>query len=137
VVQLGRSVTADAFDERFGKWLYSGDPIRGTPSERISNIWTNFEAANGLFTLWELTGEQAYLEKLGRVLRWLATRQRNPITGEWFYNVDDAGRPVDTDVFGNACGWMTFEWKSSYHAVRALLSIERRARALTQHLDGA
>ncbi len=130
VVQLGRSVTGDAYDPSHGKWFYSGSPKSGQVLERVSNFWTNFEALNGLFELWELTNEPHFLEKFGSVLTWLETRQINSRTREWYYNVDDAGNPVDLDVFGNPCGWMTFEWKSSYHSVRALLSRKLRIQQI-------
>jgi mannobiose 2-epimerase len=122
VVRLGRSVTDAAYDSSYGKWLYSGDPITGRVIHRESSIWANFEALNGLSTLHQMTGEPEFLDKFEGVLRWLETKQRNPAVGEWYYNVDHRGRPLDTDVFGNDCAWMSFAWKSSYHSLRALLT---------------
>jgi hypothetical protein len=125
VVRLGRSVTNSAYDGAYGKWLYSGDPITGRAIQRASNLWVNFEALNGLSTLYQLTGEWEFLEKFERVLTWLESKQINRAVGEWYYNVDDRGNPVDTDVFGNDCAWMTFAWKSSYHSLRALITAKR------------
>lgn len=130
LARLGRSVTTRAYDRKHGKWFYSGNPLTGQVMQRVSNIWTNFETLNGLATLYDLTGEAGYLVKLERVLSWLETKQINDAVGEWHYNVDDRGRPVDRDVFGNDCGWMSFAWKSSYHSLRALMTrkhwIEKR-----------
>jgi mannobiose 2-epimerase len=125
IVRLGRSVTVSAYDRAYGKWLYSGDPITGKAIHRVSSLWANFEALNGLSTLYQLTDEWKFLEKFERVLSWLESKQINHAVGEWYYNVDDRGRPVDTDVFGNDCAWMTFAWKSSYHSLRALMTGKR------------
>ncbi|MHC4455343.1 MAG: AGE family epimerase/isomerase [Planctomycetota bacterium] len=122
VIELGKDVTTYAYDSNYGKWFYSGNPISGQINERVSNIWTNFEALNGLSTMYELTGETSYLEKYEKVLEWLEDEQMNDATKEWYYNVDDSGNPVNTDVFGGQCGWITFAWKSSYHSLRALMT---------------
>lgn len=134
VIRLGRSVTEAAYDRSYGKWLYSGDPITGRVIHRDSSIWANFEALNGLSTLHLLTGEPELLEKFERVLRWLESKQRNHAVGEWYYNVDHRGRPLDTDVFGNDCAWMTFAWKSSYHSLRALMTRKRWLESLCSTL---
>lgn len=130
VIELGKSVTTSAYDSNYGKWFYSGNPVSGQINEGVSNIWTNFEALNGLSTMYELTGETSYLEKFEKVLEWLEDEQMNDATKEWYYNVDDSGKPVNTDVFGAQCGWITFAWKSSYHSLRALMTrkewIEKR-----------
>ncbi len=125
VVELGRSTTELAYDRELGKWFYSADPRTGAVRQRSANVWTNFEALNGLSTLYRMTGDAMYLDRFERVLAWLETKQRNPEVGEWYYSVDDQGRRVDHDVFGNDCAWMTFAWKSSYHSLRALLTQKR------------
>jgi hypothetical protein len=137
LVSLGRSVTALAYDREHGKWLYSGNPITGKVAQRLSSIWANFEALNGLATLYDLTADVAYFDKFERVLRWLELKQANPRVGEWYYTVDDAGRPVDHDVFGNDCAWMSFAWKSSYHTLRALMARKHWLEDLSPSLAGS
>ena len=121
VTALGRAVSEFAYDRAHGKWFYSGNPISGQVLSRISNFWTNFEALNGLATLYDLTGESEFLHKFEGVLTWLESKQINAAVGEWYHNVDDRGRPLDQDV-DNGCAWMSFAWKSSYHSLRALIT---------------
>jgi mannose/cellobiose epimerase-like protein (N-acyl-D-glucosamine 2-epimerase family) len=125
VVNLGRTVSATAFDSARGKWFYSGDPISGKVLRKVSNYWTNFEALLGLGTMYQLTGDNQYLVQFDAVLSWLETKQLNKKVGEWYYNVNRFGRPVNTDVFNGAGGWMTFGWKSSYHGTRTLLHLRQ------------
>jgi mannobiose 2-epimerase len=125
LVSLGRCTTEAAYDRVHGKWCYSGNPLTGKVLQRISSFWVNFEALNGLATMYRLTGEAGYLEKFEKVLAWLEAKQINAAVGEWYCHVDDAGRPVDRDVYGNDCAWMSFAWKSSYHSLRALITCKQ------------
>jgi mannose/cellobiose epimerase-like protein (N-acyl-D-glucosamine 2-epimerase family) len=125
VIALGRAVSRVAYDPVHGKWFYSGNPLTGEVLVRVSSFWTNFEALNGLAEMHDLTGEPEYLEKFERVLSWLERKQINAAVGEWYYNVDEHGRPLDRDIFNSDCGWMSFAWKSSYHSLRALIHCKR------------
>lgn len=128
VIRLGASVTDAAYDRRRGRWYYSGNPLTGRVSQRVANIWTHFEALNGLAVLFDLTGDASFLARFDRVLDWIGSRQLNAEVGEWYYNVNGRGRPVSRDVFNGDCGWMTFAWKSSYHSLRALMNLKKWSR---------
>lgn len=121
LLKLAGCTTQAAFDRRLGRWFYAGRPLSGKATNKMANIWTNFEALNGLSTAYQLSGEQTYLKTYDRVLEWLDTKQCNPQTGEWYYNVDRRGRPLLQGAYGENTGLMSFAWKSSYHSTRALL----------------
>jgi mannobiose 2-epimerase len=122
LLSLAGSTTEAALDRKLGRWFYAGQPLSGRATEKTANIWTNFEALNGLATAYRLSSEEKYLRAYDRVLEWLETKQCNPQTGEWYYNVDRRGRPLLRGVYGEDTGMMTFAWKSSYHSTRALLA---------------
>ncbi len=130
VVKLGQRVCGSAFDSVRGKWFYSGNPISGKVVHKVANIWTNFEALNGLSTMYDLTGEIEYLNKYDQTIHWLETKQFNVKVGEWYYNVNNRGRPMKKDVYTGDCGWMTYSWKSSYHSTRALITQKRWLAAI-------
>lgn len=125
VLGLAHSMADSAHDRKRGKWFYSGNPLTGKPRHKIANFWVQFEALNGLFVAYQLSGDTKFLLQFDDILTWLETGQKNPRVGEWYYNVNNRGRPVNRDVFNGQCHWMTFPWKSSFHSLRALMSARR------------
>ncbi len=137
LLALARSTSRRAFDRRLGKWYYSGAPLTGRPRKKTANIWTQFEALNGLMVAYRLSSEPEFLTMFDRVLEWLDTKQRHPRLGEWYYNVDSRGRPLIRGVYGEPCGWMSFPWKSSYHSFRALIACKLWLQSEIQDLPKA
>jgi mannobiose 2-epimerase len=124
-MRVGSSVTERGYDRARGKWFHSADPVTGRVLRREAVFWVQFEALNGLSTMWQLTSEPHYLDKFERVLTWLETKQYNPAVGEWYSMVDDRGRPLARTPFGEDCAWLSYPWKASYHSVRALVTRKR------------
>lgn len=122
VLGLAHSMADIAYDRKRGKWFYSGNPLTGKVRHKIANFWVHFEALNGLFVAYQLSGDEKFLKQFDDILSWLETKQINSRVGEWYYNVSNRGRPVNRDIFNGKCNWMTFPWKSSFHSLRALMS---------------
>tara|TARA_R110002096_G_scaffold322009_1_gene516149 strand:- start:12530 stop:13771 length:1242 start_codon:yes stop_codon:yes gene_type:complete len=81
--------------------------------------WVQAEAMVGFLDAYLIDPNQDYLEAVLNIWTFIKTNVIDTIHGEWFWRVDETGKPVTTD---NKLGF----WKCPYHNSRALMeTIER------------
>lgn len=112
-IEIGKHASERGFDPVAGGFFYEGVP-GAQVTNRAKVWWVQFEALSGLFWLWKTTGDIVHLERLQRTLTWLEKAYDDPY-GEWFEETLDDGSPGPP---GTNKG---HEWKTSYHALRALI----------------
>ena len=91
----------------------------GFPDGRIDrdrHWWPQVEAALGFLCAWKLSGQKKYYNAAWKVWDYGCTHLRNEQIGEWYFRVDDDGKPY-TDIP------MTSFWKCPYHGGRACMEI--------------
>lgn len=81
--------------------------------------WPQAEGIVGFLNAWRLSEDARFLEAAGRVWDFIQHRLVNRRFGEWYWRVDQAGRPNLSD---DKAGF----WKGPYHNGRACLEIIRR-----------
>lgn len=93
----------------------------GLPPDRLLKPWWGqAELLNALTDVYVWTRDPKYLAALEKLFEWIWTRQIDHECGDWYQDDHwDTGAPVTTDKGG--------EWKTSFHAGRALM---RTCRAL-------
>ncbi len=87
------------------------------PGDRLLKPWWGqAELINALVDVHQWTGEAKYEEALRKTFDWICRHQVDHEFGDWYQDVHwDTGQPVTTDK-GN-------EWKTSFHAGRALIRL--------------
>ena len=109
------------YDEAAGGFFESGPP--GKPADRRAKIWwVEAEALVSALTMFDLTGEPRYADVFARTWQFVDSRQTDWTSGEWFEQIDPAGRPRP--------GNKAHQWKAGYHNGRALIESVERIRAL-------
>lgn len=96
----------------------------GFPDGRIDrdrHWWPQVEASLGFLCTWKLSGEKKYYDAAWRVWNYGCSHIRNNEIGEWYFRVDDDGKPY-TDIP------MASFWKCPYHGGRACMEIVGRLR---------
>lgn len=81
--------------------------------------WPQVEAMVGCYLGYQLTGEEAYLQRVKGLWRFIQKYQIDPVGGEWHWLVDENLKP-DLSIYKAG------PWKAPYHNVRALLELLRR-----------
>ncbi|MCL4692730.1 MAG: AGE family epimerase/isomerase [Candidatus Hydrogenedentes bacterium] len=91
------------------------------PGDRLLKPWWGqAELINALLDAHKWTGETKYDEALQKTFEWIWQYQIDHEFGDWYQDVYwDTGQPVTTDK-GN-------EWKTSFHAGRALIRLAEAA----------
>jgi mannobiose 2-epimerase len=102
------------FDATLGGYFELGVPA-GAVTDRDKIWWVQFEALNGLWWAYELSGDSEYLDRLSETLGWIESVEDLP-SGEWFATTNADGSAAGADYKGD-------EWKESYHPVRALVYV--------------
>ena len=87
--------------------------------DRRKECWPQAEAAVGFLNAFQLSGDVKYFEAARRVWRYIEQHLVDRVYGEWFWRINDDGRP-DADLP------KVSEWKGPYHGSRACLEILRR-----------
>lgn len=96
----------------------------GFPDGRIDrdrHWWPQVEASLGFLCVWQLSGEKKYYKAAWRTWNYGCTHLRNKELGEWYFRVDDEGRPY-TEIP------MVSFWKCPYHGSRACMEISERLK---------
>lgn len=112
--RLGEHAARDGYDAKLGGYFEEGPP-GGTPQKLEKVWWVQAEALSGLWWMYRLTGDTSYLDRLEGTLSFIETRLRDPEYGEWFFGVNPDG---SLGPRGDNKGE---EWKTGYHALRALV----------------
>ena len=114
VLSLGKHAADLGFDADQGGYFEEGAP-GGAPTKREKIWWVQAEALPGLWWLYRLGSDVAYLDRLERTLSWIETRQVDHEYGEWFWGINPDGS------IGPRGDHKGEEWKAEYHALRATL----------------
>lgn len=127
-IRMGSVAAREGFDANRGGLFDHGIPGSG-PIHRRKIWWVQAEALTGLWTLFELTGDPVYLDKLESTLDWIETRQLDRQSGEWTPEIEAlrtwlaprylAHRILVALGLRTARNGMGHLWKSSYHVLRA------------------
>lgn len=87
--------------------------------------WAQFEAIVGFVSAHQETQTSGFLEAAVRTWEFAQRSLRDDGGGEWYFRVDEEGRPYpDDDQVGM--------WKGPYHGVRACLEVMARADRMAQ-----
>jgi mannobiose 2-epimerase len=92
--------------------------------------WVQAEAMVGFFSQWQLTNDDAYLDKSLQSWHYVKTFIKDKMHGEWFWGINNDGTPMKgQDKVGI--------WKCPYHNSRACIEIMKRVPTLlaTQQLE--
>ena len=114
---MGTKAIREGLDPQRGGLFDEGVP--GADVTRPLKVWwAQFEALAGLWWLYRLTGDVAYLDTFGRILDWVEGPQHDAEYGGWYFNIAPDGNP---DERGDHKGE---PWKTTYHALRAALFVD-------------
>jgi len=112
---LDQGVDAD------GGLFSEGDPSGVT--DRTKVWWPQAEAVVGFLNAYQLNEDPRFLEAALASWRFIREHIVDKENGDWFWAVDEAGRPVDREKAG--------PWKAAYHSSRACLEVMARVQKLT------
>jgi len=84
--------------------------------DRDRHWWPQVEAALGFVCAWRLTGKKKFYNAAWRVWDYGRSHLRNKEIGEWYFRVDDEGKPY-ADIP------MASFWKCPYHGGRACMEL--------------
>jgi mannobiose 2-epimerase len=110
---LGRAVDAD------GGLFSEGVPSGVTDRSKV--WWPQAEAVVGFFNAYQLNGDPRFLEAALASWRFIQEHIVDHEHGDWFWGLDEAGRPLDREKAG--------PWKAAYHSGRTCMEIMRRIDA--------
>lgn len=114
---LERGVDAD------GGLFNEGDSSGVT--ERSKVWWPQAEGMIGFLNAYQLNGDSRFLDAALASWRFVKEYIVDRDHGEWFWAVDEAGRPWDVGKAG--------PWKTPYHSSRACLEVMGRIQKLIGH----
>lgn len=117
VQTLGEVSSLAGYDSQRGGYFSKGNS-QGRISDRTKIWWVQAEAAAGLWWTWILSQDEIHLARLENTLDWIEKYQLNAGTGEWFAETDSKGNIIGTPNMG-------YDWKASYHTMRAMLYLEK------------
>ncbi len=86
--------------------------------------WPQAEALVGYLDAFEITGDSTYIAQALRVWQFIQKHLIDRDNGEWFWRVDEKGKPVESE---DKAGF----WKCPYHNSRALMESMRRIEEIT------
>jgi mannobiose 2-epimerase len=84
--------------------------------------WVQAEAMVGFFNIWQITGEEKYLEIAERTWQYIKAKMLDKQYGEWLWGIDGNGEVMKEQ---NKAGF----WKCPYHNSRACMEIVNRISA--------
>lgn len=111
---IGKHSAERGFDAAKGGYFEEGTP-GGTPTKLEKVWWVQAEALAGLWSLYRLSKDASYLDRLERTLTWIETKQLDAQHGEWFWGINPDGS------IGPRGDHKGEEWKAEYHALRGVL----------------
>jgi mannobiose 2-epimerase len=107
---------------------YGGLYAYGTPGAEVTDTrkvwWMQSELLDALAIFYRLTGEQRYVDLLGRQAAYISHGQRDPVFGEWYALCRRDGSPLDARK--------GYEYKAAYHVVQGLFQADRHLQAAGQ-----
>lgn len=96
-----------------GSMIYES---RGVYKDTDRHWWVQAETVVGALYAWRNSGEDCWLQKSINAWRFIRKYLRDTECGEWFWSVDDSGRPNRID---DKAGF----WKCPYHNARMCMEI--------------
>ncbi|MFA6856000.1 MAG: AGE family epimerase/isomerase [Treponema sp.] len=109
-----------AYEEGFDKENGGFEDTLINGKQNKTRIWWNqAEALIGFFNAWELTGNDNFKEAFQSVWKWIKEYQIDKKNGEWFWSVNENGKPDLAQPKGG-------NWKTAYHNARCCMEILRR-----------
>ncbi|CEM03176.1 unnamed protein product [Vitrella brassicaformis CCMP3155] len=116
LTQVGEHHSREGYDAERGGFYTSFQIASPTQKDTSKVWWVQAEALLGIWAMYEETGDIEYLRRLLGMVEWIETYQRvdKPGLHEWWVATGETGSPPGFKT-------LSFEWKSSYHTVRALL----------------
>lgn len=114
---IGRATLDEGVDRAKGGMYYIGDA--GSPKDRDFHWWVQAEAIVGFLYIYELTGDDDYLNAATELWEFIQDHIRDKKHGEWFFRVSEDGFPYENeDKIG--------PWKCPYHNARACMVLMER-----------
>lgn len=80
--------------------------------------WPQAEAVVGFYSAYELTGDEAYIQKASDCYNYIEKNLIDPVNGEWFWSISNGSAGTSGDKAGF--------WKCPYHNSRMCLEIMNR-----------
>jgi cellobiose epimerase len=111
---LGKHSAERGYDTAKGGYFEEG-VAGGAPNKLEKVWWVQAEALPGLWWLYRMSNDAAYLDRLEGTLTWIESKQLDAVHGEWFWGINPDG---SVGPRGDHKGE---EWKAEYHALRGLL----------------
>jgi mannobiose 2-epimerase len=96
-------------------------------TDRSKVWWTQAEAMVGFLAAYELSGDPRFLDASLAVWCFVQEHIVDRQFGDWFWAVDESGRPSDRGKAG--------PWKAAYHNGRACMEIMQRVERLMDSRD--
>jgi len=101
-----------------GGLFHDGNRANNNISDQLE-WWAQAEAIVGFLNSYEITGEEAWLDRALSIKNYIEKYFIDGINGEWFYRVDKSGNPINSYEKAGP-------WKCPYHTARMCLEIIRR-----------
>ncbi len=116
-IRIAQISLLDGFDKNTGGFENTMDEEGNKDTTRI--WWNQAEAINGFYNAWEMTWDESFEEAVEKVWDWVKKYQKDSEHGEWFWAVNDKGKPAKRELKGG-------NWKTSYHNARCCMELLRR-----------
>ncbi len=108
--------TAEGLDEDGGLW-YEYDPAKDQLT-REKHSWPQAEAMIGFMNVYQLTGNEKYLQHSLKAWEFVKRHMKDKDKGEWFWGVNSDYSPMQKEKAGF--------WKCPYHNTRACMELMKR-----------
>jgi mannobiose 2-epimerase len=118
---MADAVLARGVDSDGGLWD-EGDP--SGVARRHKTWWPQAEAMVGFLNCYQMSSESRFLQASLATWRFVQAHMVDREHGEWYWSVDQMGRPGDQGKAG--------PWKAAYHNGRACLEVWQRAEQLLE-----
>ena len=116
-IRIAQISLLDGFDKDSGGFEYSMDEDGNKDTSRI--WWNQAEAIIGFYNAWEMTWDTSFEEAVEKIWEWVKKYQKNSEHGEWYWAVNDKGKPAKREVKGG-------NWKTCYHNARCCMELLKR-----------
>jgi mannobiose 2-epimerase len=112
--------STDGLDTDGGLW-YEYD-IGSNDLIKEKHWWPQAESMIGFFNAWQITANEAYLEKSLNSWKFVQQHILDVKNGEWFWGINEKYEVMDEDKVGL--------WKCPYHNSRACIELIHRIRRI-------
>lgn len=114
IVEFGSNSAHWGFDKEEGGYFNYGVPA-GEIESKEKIWWVQAEAIAGLWALYELSGEEKFIDYLQSTLRYSQAQLKDAQHGGWYWSRIENGELSDRGTLKGE------EWKTNYHLLRALV----------------